>query len=133
VGIIPANIAKHGPIGLVSKSGTLTYQLMYELRRFGFSTNVGIGGDPVVGTSHIDALAAFEADPRTELICMIGEIGGDAEERAADTPGHVRKPVGRYIAGSPAPGRAMGHAGPSSRFQWDAKAKQEAVEAREPW
>jgi succinyl-CoA synthetase alpha subunit len=79
VGIIPANITGAGKIGLVSKSGTLTYQMMYELRDFGFSTAVGIGGDPIIGTTHIDALAAFEADPETEAIVMIGEIGGDAE------------------------------------------------------
>src|SRR6202047_4724077 len=83
-GIIPADITSEGRIGLVSKSGTLTYQMMYELRDIGFSTAVGIGGDPVIGTTHIDALAAFEADPDTKAIVMIGEIGGDAEERAAD-------------------------------------------------
>ena len=84
-GIIPATIAPTpGRIGLVSKSGTLTYQMMYELREFGFSTAIGIGGDPVIGTTHIDALEAFEADPETDAIVMIGEIGGDAEERAAD-------------------------------------------------
>ena len=83
VGIIPADITGPGPIGLVSKSGTLTYQMMYELRDLGFSTAIGIGGDPIIGTTHIDALAAFEADPATEVIVMIGEIGGDAEERAA--------------------------------------------------
>lgn len=84
VGITPANITGKGPIGLVSKSGTLTYQMMYELRDLGFSTAIGIGGDPIIGTTHIDALAAFEADPETKAIVMIGEIGGDAEERAAD-------------------------------------------------
>jgi succinyl-CoA synthetase alpha subunit len=83
VGIIPANITGAGPIGLVSKSGTLTYQMMFELRDIGFSTAVGIGGDPVVGTTHIDCLRAFQDDPETEAIVMIGEIGGDAEERAA--------------------------------------------------
>ena len=82
-GIIPADITKPGRIGLVSKSGTLTYQMMYELRDFGFSTCVGIGGDPIIGTTHIDALEAFQNDPETEAIVMIGEIGGDAEERAA--------------------------------------------------
>ena len=82
-GITPATITGTGPIGLVSKSGTLTYQMMYELRDFGFSTAIGIGGDPVIGTTHIDALEAFEADPDTQAIVMIGEIGGDAEERAA--------------------------------------------------
>src|SRR5213080_3948112 len=83
VGITPNNITGKGPIGLVSKSGTLTYQMMYELREIGFSTAIGIGGDPIIGTTHIDALEAFEADPETEAIVMIGEIGGDAEERAA--------------------------------------------------
>jgi hypothetical protein len=82
-GIIPANITGAGRIGLVSKSGTLTYQMMYELRDIGFSTAIGIGGDPVIGTTHIDALAAFQDDPETEVVVMIGEIGGDAEERAA--------------------------------------------------
>ena len=83
VGIIPANITQQGPIGLVSKSGTLTYQLMYELRDLGFSTNVGIGGDPIIGTTHIDCLAAYQEDPETKAIVLVGEIGGDAEERAA--------------------------------------------------
>ncbi len=112
-GIIPGNITGQGPIGLVSKSGTLTYQLMYELRDIGFSTNVGIGGDPIVGTTHIDALAAFEEDPETEVIVMIGEIGGDAEERAAAfIAEYVTKPVVGYVAGFTAPeGRTMGHAG----------------------
>ena len=82
-GIIPADITAEGRIGLVSKSGTLTYQMMYELRDIGFSTAVGIGGDPVIGTTHIDCLRAFEEDPETDAIVMIGEIGGDAEERAA--------------------------------------------------
>jgi succinyl-CoA synthetase alpha subunit len=131
-GIIPADITKPGPIGLVSKSGTLTYQLMYELRDIGFSTCVGIGGDPVVGTTHIDCLAAFEADPDTELIVMIGEIGGDAEERAAAyVRDHVTKPVVGYIAGFTAPeGRTMGHAGAIvSGSTGTARAKQEALEA----
>ena len=112
-GIIPADIAGAGPIGLVSKSGTLTYQMMYELREYGFSTAIGIGGDPVIGTTHIDALAAFEADPDTRAIVMIGEIGGDAEERAADyIRANVTKPVVGYVAGFPAPeGKTMGHAG----------------------
>ena len=83
VGIIPADITGAGPIGLVSKSGTLTYQMMYELRDIGFSTAVGIGGDPIIGTTHIDCLRAFQDDPDTQAIVMIGEIGGDAEERAA--------------------------------------------------
>ena len=112
-GIIPADIAGTGPIGLVSKSGTLTYQMMYELRDFGFSTAIGIGGDPIIGTTHIDALEAFEADPDTEAIVMIGEIGGDAEERAAAyIKDHVTKPVVGYVAGFTAPeGKTMGHAG----------------------
>ena len=99
-GIIPANITKQGTIGLVSKSGTLTYQMMYELRDIGFSTAVGIGGDPVIGTTHIDCLQAFQDDPETEAIVMIGEIGGDAEERAADfIKANVTKPVVGYVAG----------------------------------
>jgi len=94
VGITPANITGKGPIGLVSKSGTLTYQMMYELRDLGFSTAIGIGGDPVIGTTHIDAIEAFEKDPETKVIVMIGEIGGDAEERAADyIKANVSKPV----------------------------------------
>ncbi|MFF1450011.1 succinate--CoA ligase subunit alpha [Streptomyces sp. NPDC058274] len=131
-GIIPADITKPGRIGLVSKSGTLTYQLMYELRDIGFSTCVGIGGDPVVGTTHIDCLAAFEADPDTELIVLIGEIGGDAEERAAAYIGeHVTKPVVGYIAGFTAPeGKTMGHAGAIvSGSSGTAQAKKEALEA----
>ncbi|MGW2772129.1 succinate--CoA ligase subunit alpha [Streptomyces olivaceoviridis] len=131
-GIIPADIAQPGRIGLVSKSGTLTYQLMYELRDTGFSTCVGIGGDPVVGTSHIDCLAAFQDDPDTELIVLIGEIGGDAEERAAAyIRDHVTKPVVGYIAGFTAPeGRTMGHAGAIvSGSTGTARAKQEALEA----
>ena len=112
-GIIPADIAGPGPIGLVSKSGTLTYQMMYELRDFGFSTAIGIGGDPIIGTTHIDALEAFEDDPETEAIVMIGEIGGDAEERAAAyIKANVTKPVVGYVAGFTAPeGKTMGHAG----------------------
>jgi len=113
VGITPASITGKGPIGLVSKSGTLTYQMMFELRDLGFSTAIGIGGDPIVGTTHIDALEAFEADPETKAIVMIGEIGGDAEERAADyIKAHVTKPVVAYVAGFTAPeGKTMGHAG----------------------
>ena len=113
VGITPPDITGAGPVGLVSKSGTLTYQLMYELRDLGFTTCIGIGGDPVVGTTHIDALAGFEADPDTEVIVMIGEIGGDAEERAAAyISEHVTKPVVAYVAGFTAPeGKTMGHAG----------------------
>jgi succinyl-CoA synthetase alpha subunit len=132
VGIIPANITKHGPLGLVSKSGTLTYQLMYELKDIGFSTNVGIGGDPVIGTTHIDALAAFEEDPETRAICMIGEIGGDAEERAAAfIQENVTKPVVGYVAGFTAPeGKTMGHAGAIvSGSSGTAQAKKEALEA----
>ena len=131
-GIIPANIAGAGRIGLVSKSGTLTYQMMYELREFGFSTAIGIGGDPVVGTTHIDALEAFEADPETEAIVMIGEIGGDAEERAADfIKANVTKPVVGYVAGFTAPeGKTMGHAGAIvSGSAGTAQAKKEALEA----
>ncbi|WP_327352060.1 succinate--CoA ligase subunit alpha [Streptomyces sp. NBC_01304] len=131
-GIIPADITKPGRIGLVSKSGTLTYQLMYELRDIGFSTCVGIGGDPVIGTSHIDCLEAFEADPDTELIVLIGEIGGDAEERAAAyIREHVTKPVIGYVAGFTAPeGRTMGHAGAIvSGSSGTARAKKDALEA----
>ncbi|WP_221357087.1 succinate--CoA ligase subunit alpha [Streptomyces beigongshangae] len=131
-GIIPADITKPGRIGLVSKSGTLTYQLMYELRDTGFSTCVGIGGDPVIGTTHIDCLAAFQDDPDTELIVLIGEIGGDAEERAAAyVRDHVTKPVIGYIAGFTAPeGRTMGHAGAIvSGSSGTARAKKEALEA----
>ncbi|MGW0311091.1 succinate--CoA ligase subunit alpha [Streptomyces flavidovirens] len=132
-GIIPADIAtKPGRTGLVSKSGTLTYQLMYELRETGFTTAVGIGGDPVIGTTHIDCLAAFEDDPDTELIILIGEIGGDAEERAAQyIADRVTKPVIGYIAGFTAPeGRTMGHAGAIvSGSSGTAEAKKQALEA----
>ena len=131
-GIIPANITQAGKIGLVSKSGTLTYQMMYELRDIGFSSAVGIGGDPVIGTTHIDALAAFEADPDTRAIVMIGEIGGDAEERAAAyIQEHVTKPVVGYVAGFTAPeGKTMGHAGAIvSGSSGTAAAKKEALEA----
>ncbi len=131
-GIIPANITKQGKIGLVSKSGTLTYQMMYELRDIGFSTAIGIGGDPVIGTTHIDALQAFQDDPETEAIVMIGEIGGDAEERAADfIKANVTKPVVGYVAGFTAPeGKTMGHAGAIvSGSAGTAQAKQEALEA----
>ena len=131
-GIIPADIAGAGPIGLVSKSGTLTYQMMYELRDIGFSTAIGIGGDPVIGTTHIDALAAFEADPDTTAIVMIGEIGGDAEERAAEfITANVTKPVVGYVAGFTAPeGKTMGHAGAIvSGSAGTAQAKKEALEA----
>jgi succinyl-CoA synthetase alpha subunit len=131
-GIIPANITQEGKIGLVSKSGTLTYQMMYELRDIGFSTAVGIGGDPVIGTTHIDCLQAFQDDPETEAIVMIGEIGGDAEERAADfIKANVTKPVVGYVAGFTAPeGKTMGHAGAIvSGSAGTAQAKQEALEA----
>ena len=131
-GIIPGTISGPGRIGLVSKSGTLTYQMMYELRDIGFSTAVGIGGDPIIGTTHIDCLAAFEEDPETEAIVMIGEIGGDAEERAAAfIAEHVTKPVVGYVAGFTAPeGKTMGHAGAIvSGSSGTAAAKQEALEA----
>ena len=132
VGIIPADITPPGRIGLVSKSGTLTYQMMYELRDFGFSTCVGIGGDPVVGTTHIDCLDAFQADPETDAIVMIGEIGGDAEERAAaHIASAITKPVVGYIAGFTAPeGKTMGHAGAIvSGSSGTAEAKKQALEA----
>jgi succinyl-CoA synthetase alpha subunit len=131
-GITPATITGTGPIGLVSKSGTLTYQMMFELRDIGFSTAIGIGGDPIIGTTHIDALAAFEADPDTKAIVMIGEIGGDAEERAADfIKANVTKPVVGYVAGFTAPeGKTMGHAGAIvSGSSGTAQAKKEALEA----
>jgi succinyl-CoA synthetase alpha subunit len=132
VGIIPANITQQGPIGLVSKSGTLTYQLMYELRDLGFSSAVGIGGDPIIGTTHIDCLAAYQEDPETKAIVMIGEIGGDAEERAAAfVKENVTKPVVGYVAGFTAPeGKTMGHAGAIvSGSSGTAQAKKEALEA----
>jgi succinyl-CoA synthetase alpha subunit len=131
-GIIPADITKAGRIGLVSKSGTLTYQMMYELRDIGFSSAVGIGGDPVIGTTHIDCLQAFADDPDTDAIVMIGEIGGDAEERAADyIAANVDKPVVGYVAGFTAPeGKTMGHAGAIvSGSSGTAAAKQQALEA----
>jgi succinyl-CoA synthetase alpha subunit len=131
-GIIPADITRSGPIGLVSKSGTLTYQMMYELRDIGFSSAIGIGGDPIIGTTHIDALEAFEDDAETEAVVMIGEIGGDAEERAAAYIGaHVSKPVVGYVAGFTAPeGRTMGHAGAIvSGSSGTAEAKKQALEA----
>jgi succinyl-CoA synthetase alpha subunit len=131
-GIIPGDITKKGRIGLVSKSGTLTYQMMFELRDLGFSSCVGIGGDPIIGTTHIDCLAAFEADPETEVIVMIGEIGGDAEERAAAfIKDNVTKPVIGYVAGFTAPeGKTMGHAGAIvSGSSGTATAKKDALEA----
>ncbi len=132
VGIIPAHISGPGRIGLVSKSGTLTYQMMYELRDHGFSTAVGIGGDPVVGTTHIDVLQAFQDDPETDIIVMIGEIGGDAEERAAEyIAANITKPVVGYVAGFTAPpGKTMGHAGAIiTGSAGTAAAKKEALEA----
>jgi succinyl-CoA synthetase alpha subunit len=131
-GITPSNIAGKGPIGLVSKSGTLTYQMMYELREIGFSTAIGIGGDPVIGTTHIDALEAFQADDETKAIVLIGEIGGDSEEKAAAyIARHVTKPVVAYVAGFTAPeGKTMGHAGAIvSGSAGTAQAKKEAFEA----
>ena len=131
-GIIPADITGPGRIGLVSKSGTLTYQMMHELRDLGFSTCVGIGGDPIIGTTHIDCLQAFEDDPDTDAVVLIGEIGGDAEERAAAyIAQHITKPVVGYVAGFTAPpGRTMGHAGAIvSGSSGTAAAKQQALEA----
>jgi len=135
VGIIPAEIFSEGTVGLVSRSGTLTYQIGHELTQLGLgnSTIVGIGGDPVVGSSFVDVLERFEADPQTELIVMVGEIGGDEEEKAAQYIGeHVSKPVLSYIAGfSAPPGKTMGHAGAIiSGSSGTAKAKKEALEAR---
>lgn len=130
-GIIPSGITGPGPIGLVSKSGTLTYQMMFELREIGISTAIGIGGDPIIGTTHVEALEAFEADPDTKVIVMIGEIGGDAEERAAAyIAEHVSKPVVAYVAGFTAPkGKTMGHAGAIvSGSAGTAQAKKEALE-----
>jgi succinyl-CoA synthetase alpha subunit len=131
-GIIPADITQAGRIGLVSKSGTLTYQMMFELRDLGFSTAIGIGGDPIIGTTHIDALEAFQNDDETDAIVMIGEIGGDAEERAAAyIQANVTKPVVGYVAGFTAPeGKTMGHAGAIvSGSSGTAQAKKEALEA----
>jgi succinyl-CoA synthetase alpha subunit len=134
VGIIPAEIFREGAIGLVSRSGTLTYQIGHELTQLGLgnSTIVGIGGDPVVGSSFIDVLARFEDDEQTELIVMVGEIGGDEEEKAAAyIAEHVTKPVISYIAGfSAPPGKTMGHAGAIiSGSSGTAQAKKEALEA----
>jgi succinyl-CoA synthetase alpha subunit len=131
-GIIPADITPPGRLGLVSKSGTLTYQMMYELRDFGFSSAVGIGGDPIVGTTHIDALQAFQDDAETDAVVVIGEIGGDAEERAATyITEHISKPVVAYVAGFTAPeGKTMGHAGAIvSGSSGTAEAKKQALEA----
>jgi len=132
IGIIPSDITGPGKIGLVSKSGTLTYQMMYELRDIGFTSAVGIGGDPIIGTTHIDCLKAFQDDPETEAIVMIGEIGGDAEERAAAfIKEFVTKPVVGYVAGFTAPeGKTMGHAGAIvSGSSGTAAAKKVALEA----
>ena len=134
VGIIPAEIFSEGAVGLVSRSGTLTYQIGHELTQLGLgnSTIVGIGGDPVVGSSFIDVLAKFEDDPETELIVMVGEIGGDEEEKAAQfISEHVTKPVLSYIAGfSAPPGKTMGHAGAIiSGSAGTAQAKKDALEA----
>src|SRR2546421_1133104 len=135
VGIIPAEIFSEGAIGLVSRSGTLTYQIGHELTQLGLgnSTIVGIGGDAVVGSSFIDILERFESDPETELIVLVGEIGGDEEEKAARfVESQVTKPVLAYIAGfSAPPGKTMGHAGAIiSGSSGTAAAKKEAVEAR---
>ena len=130
-GITPSDITGSGPIGLVSKSGTLTYQMMFELRDIGMSTAIGIGGDPVIGTTHIDALEAFQNDPETKAIVLIGEIGGDSEEKAAEYIKHnVTKPVVAYVAGFTAPeGKTMGHAGAIvSGSAGTAQAKKEAFE-----
>jgi succinyl-CoA synthetase alpha subunit len=134
VGIIPASFFREGNIGLVSRSGTLTYQVGNELaqRGFGNSSIVGIGGDPVPGSSFVDIIELFEADPQTELIVMSGEIGGDAEEQAATyIAASVSKPVVAYIAGFTAPeGKTMGHAGAIvSGSHGTAKAKAQALEA----
>ncbi len=131
LGIIPSDITGSGPIGLVSKSGTLTYQMMFELRDFGFTTAVGIGGDPIIGTTHIDCLRAFQDDPATKAIVMIGEIGGDAEEKAAEfIKANIKKPVVAYVAGFTAPeGKTMGHAGAIvSGSSGTAEAKKVALE-----
>jgi succinyl-CoA synthetase alpha subunit len=135
VGIIPAEIFSEGVVGLVSRSGTLTYQIGHELTQLGLgnSTIVGIGGDPIVGSSFIDVLEKFQADPETELVVLVGEIGGDEEEKAAQYIGeHMTKPVLAYIAGfSAPPGKAMGHAGAIiSGSSGTAAAKKEALEAK---
>jgi succinyl-CoA synthetase alpha subunit len=135
VGIIPAEIFREGSVGLVSRSGTLTYQIGHELTQLGLgnSTIVGIGGDPIVGSSFIDVLERFEADDETEYIVMVGEIGGEEEEKAARfIDEHVTKPVLAYIAGFTAPpGKTMGHAGAIiSGSSGTAQAKKEALEAR---
>jgi succinyl-CoA synthetase alpha subunit len=135
VGIIPGEIFREGAVGLVSRSGTLTYQIGHELTQLGLgnSTIVGIGGDPVVGSSFVDVLTLFEADPETECVIMVGEIGGDEEEKAAEyIEASMSKPVVAYIAGFTAPpGKTMGHAGAIiSGSAGTAQAKKEALEAR---
>jgi len=135
VGIIPGEIFRPGAVGLVSRSGTLTYQIGHELTQLGLgnSTIVGIGGDPVVGSSFVDILALFETDPETEYVVLVGEIGGDEEEKAAEfIESQVSKPVVAYIAGFTAPpGKTMGHAGAIiSGSAGTAQAKREALEAR---
>ena len=135
VGIIPGEIFREGAVGLVSRSGTLTYQIGHELAQLGLgnSTIVGIGGDPVVGSSFVEMLALFEADSQTEYVVMVGEIGGDEEEKAAEfIQSHLSKPVVAYIAGFTAPpGKTMGHAGAIiSGSAGTAQAKKEALEAR---
>lgn len=131
-GITPANITNRGKIGLVSKSGTLTYQMMYELRDIGFTTCIGIGGDPINGLNFVDCLKLFNEDPQTEGIIMVGEIGGDAEEAGAEyIKNHVKKPVVGFIAGASAPaGKRMGHAGAiASGGKGTAEGKFAAMEA----
>jgi succinyl-CoA synthetase alpha subunit len=135
VGIIPAEIFREGAVGLVSRSGTLTYQIGHELTQLGLgnSTIVGIGGDPIVGTSFIDVLERFEADPQTEQVVMVGEIGGDEEEKAAAfIEAEMSKPVVAYIAGFTAPpGKTMGHAGAIiSGSAGTAQGKKDALEAK---
>jgi succinyl-CoA synthetase alpha subunit len=134
VGIIPAEVFRDGRVGLVSRSGTLTYQIGYELAQLGLgnSTIVGIGGDPIVGSSFVDVLDRFEADPETEIVVLVGEIGGDEEEKAARFVGErMTKPVFAYIAGfSAPPGKTMGHAGAIiSGSSGTAQAKKQALEA----
>jgi succinyl-CoA synthetase alpha subunit len=135
VGIIPAEIFRDGSIGLVSRSGTLTYQIGHELtqRGLGNSTIVGIGGDPIVGSSFVDVLRRFQADPETEYVVMVGEIGGDEEEKAAAViEAELTKPVVAYIAGFTAPpGKTMGHAGAIiSGSSGTAQAKKDVLEAK---